>query len=70
MLKQAIRHSAKKKQTKKLTALSGKHGISSATLSVFVNEIMDRMIFDGEKLTDLLEPLDLNWKERRIKELA
>ena len=58
------------KTDKKLTALSDKHGISSATLSAFVNEIMDRMIFDGEKLTDLLEPLDLNWKERRIKELA
>jgi type I restriction enzyme R subunit len=28
------------------------------------------MIFDGEKLTDLLQPLDLNWKERRVKELA
>ena len=28
------------------------------------------MIFDGEKLTDLLEPLDLTWKERRLKELA
>ena len=31
---------------------------------------MSRMIFDGEKLTDLLEPLDLSWKDRRIKELA
>ena len=58
------------KTDKKLTALSDKHGISSATLSAFVNEIMDRMIFDGEKLTDLLEPLDLSWKERRLKELA
>ena len=28
------------------------------------------MIFDGEKLTDLLEPLELSWKERRTKELA
>jgi type I restriction enzyme R subunit len=28
------------------------------------------MIFDGEKLTDLLEPLELSWKERRVKELA
>ena len=58
------------KTDKKLTALSDKHGISSVTLSAFVNEIMDRMIFDGEKLTDLLEPLDLSWKERRIKELV
>jgi len=31
---------------------------------------MSRMIFDGEKLTDLLEPLDLGWKERKDKELA
>lgn len=58
------------KTDKKLTALSAKHGIANETLSAFINEIMDRMIFDGEKLTDLLEPLDLSWKERRIKELA
>ena len=28
------------------------------------------MVFDGEKLTDLLAPLDLGWKDRRIKELT
>ena len=28
------------------------------------------MIFDGEQLTDLLAPLDLNWKARTQKELA
>jgi type I restriction enzyme R subunit len=27
------------------------------------------MIFDGEQLTDLMEPLGLNWKARRVKEL-
>jgi len=31
---------------------------------------MQRMIFDGEQLTDLLAPLGLNWKTRRQKELA
>ena len=31
---------------------------------------MARMIFDGEKLTDLLAPLELSWKERKAKELA
>jgi len=30
----------------------------------------DRMIFDGEQLTDLMEPLELGWRERREKELA
>ena len=57
------------KTEEKLTALSAKHGIDNETLSAFINEIIDRMIFDGEKLTDLLEPLDLSWKERRLKEL-
>jgi len=29
-----------------------------------------RLLFDGEKLTDLMQPLRLNWKARRIAELA
>jgi len=29
-----------------------------------------RLLFDGEKLTDLMQPLGLNWKARRIAELA
>jgi type I restriction enzyme R subunit len=32
--------------------------------------VLDRMIFDGEQLTDLFAPLGLNWKERRVAELA
>jgi type I restriction enzyme R subunit len=28
------------------------------------------MIFDGEQLTDLLAPLELGWRDRRVKELA
>jgi type I restriction enzyme R subunit len=28
------------------------------------------MIFDGENLTDLMEPLGLRWRERSVKELA
>ena len=28
------------------------------------------MIFDGEQLTDLMEPLELGWRERRERELA
>jgi len=31
---------------------------------------MDRMIFDGEQLSDLLAPQDLGWKERTKKELV
>ncbi|MDO9831399.1 type I restriction endonuclease subunit R [Glaesserella parasuis] len=58
------------KTNAKLTALAQKHGIATDTLRGFIEEILNRMIFDGEKLTDLLEPLELSWKERRIKELA
>jgi type I restriction enzyme R subunit len=58
------------KNEKELTTIAHKHGLQTADLKDFVNDIMSRMIFDGEKLTDLLEPLALSWKERRLKELA
>jgi type I restriction enzyme R subunit len=58
------------KYNKELAAIAHKHGLETGKLKAFVEKIMDRMIFDGEKLTDLLQPLDLNWKERRVRELA
>lgn len=58
------------KYNKELAAIAHKYGLETADLKAFVEEIMSRMIFDGEKLTDLLEPLSLGWKERRVKELA
>lgn len=58
------------KYNKELAAIAQKYGLQTAVLKAFVEEIMSRMIFDGEKLTDLLEPLELSWKERRLKELA
>lgn len=58
------------KYNKELAAIAHKHGLQTADLKTFVEMVMNRMIFDGEKLTDLLEPLDLSWKERRVKELA
>lgn len=58
------------KYNKELAAIAYKNGLQTADLKNFVETIMSRMIFDGEKLTDLLEPLELSWKERRVKELA
>ena len=49
-------------------AIAEKHGLSVASLQAFVNDIVDRKIFDGEKLNDLLEPLDLGWRDRTRKE--
>jgi type I restriction enzyme, R subunit len=53
-----------------LAAIALQHGLQMADLKSFVENILSRMVFDGEKLTDLLEPLELSWKERRVKELA
>jgi len=58
------------KSAKKLAAMAKKHGLSSEALQSFVDVIFDRMIFDGEQLTDLMEPLELGWKTRREAELA
>jgi type I restriction enzyme R subunit len=58
------------KNEKELATIAHQHGLQRTDLKPFVDAIMSRMIFDGEKLTDLLEPLELSWKERRVKELA
>ena len=58
------------KQAKKLAALAEKHGLPTGRLSDFVDGILERMIFDGEQLVDLLAPLDLGWRERTQRELA
>lgn len=58
------------KNAKELATIAHKHGLETASLKTFTDDITNRMIFDGEKLTDLLEPLELSWKERRVKELA
>ena len=58
------------KNAQELIAIAGKHGLAVAILQTFVDGILQRMIFDGEQLTDLMEPLGLNWKTRREKELT
>lgn len=55
---------------RELSDLSTKHGLPMASLQTFVDTILTRKIFDGEKLTELLAPLDLGWKARTQKELA
>ncbi len=58
------------KNAEELAGLAAKHGLTADFLQAFVGTILERMIFDGEQLTDLLAPLDLSWRERREKELA
>lgn len=58
------------KNAAELAGIAGKHSLATETLQGFVDTILQRMIFDGEALTDLMEPLGLNWKARRVKELG
>jgi type I restriction enzyme R subunit len=51
-------------QNKELASIAEKYALPTADLQPFVQNIIDR------KLTDLLAPLGLGWKDRRHKELA
>ncbi|WP_424931931.1 type I restriction endonuclease subunit R [Amaricoccus macauensis] len=62
-------HFKTEKNAVELAGIAGKHGLATEALQGFVDTILQRMIFDGEALTDLMEPLGLNWKARRVKEL-
>ena len=58
------------KNAKELATIAARHGLATAALQTFVDGILDRMIFDGEHLSDLMAPLDLGWKARTQAELA
>ena len=58
------------KSARELADIATKHGLEPGALQAFVDGIMQRMIFDGEQLSDLLAPLELGWKARTNKELA
>lgn len=58
------------KNAKELAAIAAKHGLATDALQAFVDGILERMIFDGEQLSDLMAPLDLGWKARTQAELA
>lgn len=58
------------KSAKEIAAIADKHSIAHEGLQAFIDNILNRMIFDGEQLSELLEPLDLGWKARTQAELA
>jgi type I restriction enzyme R subunit len=58
------------KNAKELAAIAQKHGLTANALQAFVAGIFERMIFDGEHLSDLMAPLELGWKARTQAELA
>ncbi len=56
------------KYAKELSAVARKHGLETDAVMLFVNDIVEHKFFDGEKLSTLLEPLDLGWRDRTRKE--
>lgn len=58
------------KIAKELVSIALKNGLELSALKQFTESIINRMIFDAEKLSELFEPFDLGWKERTKRELA
>ncbi len=57
------------KRAREIDDIAREHDLTTESLSTFVETILQRMIFDGDLLTDLMEPLGLGWRDRREKEL-
>ena len=55
---------------KEVASIAQKYEITAESLNEFIDGIMERKIFDAEKLNDLLAPLNLGWKARSKKELT
>ncbi len=58
------------RETAELADVAARHGVATESLGVFVNQVLQRRVFDGEQLTSLMEPLGLGWKARTERELA
>lgn len=67
-IKEGYQQFKAEKAAKEMAETAKNNGLEPEALQAFVDEIMDRMIFDGERLSDLMAPLDLSWKERTKKE--
>ncbi len=69
-IRDGYRQFKKARHATELAAVARKHGLAPDRLEAFTDAILQRMVFDGEQLTGLLEPLGLAWKARRVVELA
>ncbi len=68
-IKNGYKNFKEAKSNKAIFDISQKHNIDIGLLKTFIEEIIKLSRFDGEKLTDLMEPLELSWREKTKKEL-
>ena len=67
-IREGFENFREEKSAKELAIIAHKHGIALKPLKTLVDGVVERMIFDGEELSDLLAPLELGWKDRAKKE--
>jgi type I restriction enzyme, R subunit len=60
----------KEKDGAELASMAAEHGLDAAALQAFVDGILQRLVLDGERLSDLMAPLGLGWKARAQAETA
>ena len=58
------------KKNSTLKELAERHGIDPSGLRRVVDRTLQRLVFDPDLITELVEPLDLGWKERGRREEA
>ncbi|MDM7089185.1 type I restriction endonuclease subunit R, partial [Enterobacter asburiae] len=69
-IRTGFEHFKSEKKAKELNVIAARHELAPDALQIFVDEILRRRIFDGERLSELMAPLNLGWKARTQKELA
>lgn len=69
-IKEGYQQFKAEKLAKELADIALKNGLELSVLQQFTENIISRMIFDADKLSELFASLDLGWKERTMRELA
>ena len=69
-IRQGYENFKSEQSARQLAEIAARHGLETTALQGFIDDILRRRIFDGERLGDLLAPLELGWKARTQKELA
>lgn len=58
------------KRAREISAIAQQFDLAASSVQHFFDRTMERMILDGDLLTDIMAPLDLGWKDRANQELA
>ncbi|OLU34963.1 DEAD/DEAH box helicase [Pseudomonas sp. PA15(2017)] len=69
-IREGYRHFKECKDATEIADIANRHQLAPAALQGFVESILQRMILDGDQLSELMEPLDLGWKARAQAEEA